>query len=88
MLAIKCDTTLNDICKRYQVAPSLVHKWKSKVLEQGSQLFAKGDKSAEAAVAAHEQIQSQLYEKIGQLTIEHDFLKKSWSRFRGSKDEN
>jgi len=88
MLAIKGETTLNDIYKRYDVAPSLVHKWKSKLLEQGAQLFDLADKSAEIAAADHEKIQSKLYEKIGQLTVERDFLKKSWTKFPGSKDDS
>jgi transposase-like protein len=68
MLAIKGETTLNDIYKRYQVAPSLVHKWKTKLLEQGAQLFDLADKSAETITADHEKMQSKLYETIGQLT--------------------
>jgi transposase len=33
LLAIKGETTLNEVCKRYQVAPSLVHTWKKQLLE-------------------------------------------------------
>jgi len=29
LVAIKSEMTLNEICKRYQVAPSQVHAWKS-----------------------------------------------------------
>lgn len=88
MLAIKGETTLNDIYKRYQVAPSLVHKWKTQLIEQGAQLFDKADKSAEIIAADHERAQSKLYEKIGQLTVERDFLKKSWGKFQGNSGNN
>ena len=32
--------------------------------------------------------QRKLYEKIGQLTVERDFLKKAGANFHGSNDEN
>lgn len=88
LLALKGETTLNEICKRYQVAPSQVHAWKKQLLEQGSQLFSKGDKATAMMVTDHERTQRQLYEKIGQLTVERDFLKKSWGKLHGTKDED
>lgn len=88
LLTLKGDTTLNDICKRYEVAASQVHAWKKQLLEQGVNLFSK-EENKRAAVAANkwEQEQGQLYEKIGQLTVERDFLKKAWGKFHGSNDD-
>ena len=43
LLAIKNDTPLNDICKKYEVSPSQVHAWKKQLLEEGGQLFNKAD---------------------------------------------
>ncbi|MFI4955320.1 MAG: transposase [Gammaproteobacteria bacterium] len=83
LLAIKGDTTINEICTRYQVAPCQVHAWKKQVLEEGSQLFAKGDKARATEAAELEGKQRQLYEKIGQLTVERDFLKKAGANSRG-----
>lgn len=88
LLAIKNETTLNAICKRYEVAPSLVHKWKKQLLEQGAELFTGNDKAQETATAELERRQSKLYEKIGQLTVERDFLKKSWGTLPGNGDDN
>lgn len=87
LLAIKGETTLNEICKRYAVAPSQVHVWKKQLLEQGANLFAKNDKVAGTANEL-ERKQSKLYETIGQLTVERDFLKKSWSKFQRNSDDN
>src|SRR5438105_566009 len=83
LLALKGETTLNELCKRYQVAPSQVHAWKKQMLEQGAQLFGKTTKSV-AAGATHEREVSALYEKIGQLTVERDFLKKAWGKLHES----
>jgi transposase len=87
LLALKGETTLNEICKRYEVAPSQVHLWKKQLLDQGAQLFGKPDKVAVAAADVEKQ-QRKLFEKIGQLTVERDFLKKSWSKLHGNGDDN
>ena len=87
LLLIKGEQTLNDICKRYNVAPTQVKAWKKQLLEQGAEIFSKAGAKAEAANKLESE-QSKLYEKIGQLTIERDFLKKAWGKFQGNSDEN
>jgi transposase len=84
LLAIKGETTLNEICKRYEVAPSQVHAWKKQLIEQGT----KNDKAAETAATELAHKQSKLYEKIGELTVERDFLKKSWGKLPGNGDDS
>ncbi|HCU5991992.1 TPA: transposase [Legionella pneumophila] len=66
--AIKGETTLNELCKKYEVSPGQVHTWKKQLLEQGAQLFNKSDNSAKIVVE-HEQTQRVLFEKIGQLSL-------------------
>jgi len=88
LLAIKGDMTINELCKKYEVAPCQVHAWKKQLLEQGANLFAKNEKAAKNTASELENKQSKLYEKIGQLTVERDFLKKSWSKFQGNDDES
>ena len=86
---IKGETTLNEICTRYQVAPSQVHAWKKHFFEQGKDMFEKNrNKSAANELVEHERKQSKLYETIGQLTVERDFLKKSWDKFQGNDGES
>jgi transposase len=51
-------------------------------------VFVKEDKSAAIAAREAEEKQSKLYEKIGQLTVERDFLKKVWGKFQGSSDDS
>jgi len=88
LLALKGETTLSDICKRYEVAPSQIKVWKKQLLEQGANLFVKNEKAAEEAAHKLEREQGKLYEKIGQLTVERDFFKKVWGKFQGSNEEN
>ena len=86
---IKGETTLSEICARYQVAPSQVHSWKKQLLEKGKNIFdKKSDKTATKTATDLERQQRKLYETIGQLTVERDFLKKSWDKFRGKDGEN
>ena len=84
---LKNETTLNEVCKKYGVSPSQVHAWKKQLLEDGSQLFDNVNKATKVS-HDHEEVKRQLYEKIGQLTVERDFLKKSWERFRENIDSN
>lgn len=88
LCAIKGEMTLNEICQRYQVAPSLVHKWKKQLLDQGSQAFEKQDKAATHAVNELKQKQSRLYEKIGELTMEREILKKSVGSYLLTSDDD
>jgi len=85
--ALKNDTPLNDICKKYEVAPGQVHAWKKQLLEQGAQVFTSTDKTSKL-LAEHEETKRVLYETVGQLTVERDYLKKCWSKLHGNSDNN
>lgn len=91
LLAIKNETTINDICKKYEVAPCQVYDWKKQLLEQGANLFEKNDKSkqvVQTTIADAEKKQGKLYEKIGELTVERDFLKKSLQKLPFNSDKD
>jgi transposase len=84
--AIKEDRTISDICKEHSVAPSQVHAWKKQMLEGGAQLFGKPTVAQKAQVA-HERKERYLYQKIGKLSVERDYLKKAWRKLHGISDE-
>lgn len=91
LLALKNETTISDICKKYEVAPTQVQEWKKQLLEQGANLFEKNDKTKQAAqdaIADAERKQGKLFEKIGMLTVERDFLKKSLSKLPFNSDKD
>lgn len=88
LCAIKGELTLNAICQRYKVAPSLVHKWKKQLVDHGAHLFEKEDKKGEAVINELKGKQSKLYAKIGQLTMERDVLKKSVGSYLLISDED
>ena len=85
LLALRGEMTLNEICTRYEVAASQVHAWKKKLLECGDELFQKADKGKGLA-DKYKNKEQQLFAKIGQLTVERDFLKKAWGKLHEDND--
>src|SRR5881394_2237937 len=75
--AIRGDRTIAEIAKKYQVHPGQVQAWKAEALAKFSLVFDKG----ENAIGTCETQTAALERKIGQLTIENDFLKKSWAGY-------
>jgi putative transposase len=71
--AIKGQRTINKIASRYGVHPNQVTTWKKQALESLPELF-----SARRATAARDEeaLKAQLYQQIGQLKVEPDWLKK------------
>jgi transposase len=73
LAALKGDRTVNELASQHQIHPTLIHAWKKQLLAGAEDLFgrpAKADgKNAEA-------LQSQLYEQIGRLKMELDWVKK------------
>ena len=71
--AIKGQQTVNEIASFYQVHPNQVIQWKKQALESIPDAFS----SARVNSAdKDEELKSQLYQQIGQLKVELDWLKK------------
>lgn len=64
--------TVSQIARNYQVHPAQVTQWKATIRDRLPELFERGQGSVEDQSA----LIAQLHEKIGQLTIEVDWLKK------------
>lgn len=86
---LKNEDTMSTICSQYQVSASQVHAWKKQFLEHGADIFDKShDKKMKKKIDAHEQEKSKLYEAIGELKVERDFLKKNWEKYQSSRGKN
>lgn len=68
---VEAGLSLAEASRRYEVHPNLIRKWRELYQENGDQAFAGHGRMyrEEAKIAALER-------KIGQLTMENDFLKK------------
>ena len=75
--AIKGQKTLNEIASEYEVDPSLVSKWKKQIIDQGERIFQSG----EGKQVASENQEAKLYEQIGRLKMELEWLKKKSGLF-------
>jgi putative transposase len=71
--AIKGQSTINEISSDYKVHPSQIMKWKKQALEQMPEIFS--DKR-EKKIQSDEELKSKLYEQIGKLQVELDWVKK------------
>ncbi len=69
--ALKGEASIAEIASRYEVHPNLVTKWKKTLQDEAAGIFgedhARKKKQGENLVA-------QLYQQIGQLKVEKDFL--------------
>ncbi len=71
--AIKGQRTINEIASHYSIHPNQVTQWKKQATEGLPDVFSsRRDRAAED----EEIIKSQLYQQIGQLKVELDWLKK------------
>ena len=73
--ALSGKQTIAEISQQYEVAESAIHKWKRQLQDDGETVFI-GSKKATPAKDTEKEL-AKLYAKIGQLTIERDFLKKN-----------
>lgn len=78
--AIKGQHTVNEIASTFSVHPNLVGKWKKQALEQLPELF-RDQRHHQAEADADAELQARLYQQIGQLKVELDWLKKKAGLF-------
>lgn len=71
--ALKGDRTINELASQYGVHPTLIHGWKKQLLAGAQQVFANGSK---AVTTDAETEKAELFEQIGRLKMELEWLKK------------
>jgi transposase-like protein len=72
---ISGDKTASELASKHKVHPAQVSQWKKQLLESAPEIF-KGSKKSQSGHT--DALVSQLYDEIGKLKFELDWLKKSF----------
>lgn len=73
MEAAKGDRTIAELASQYEVHPNQITKWKRQLLESLPDIFSR---SRHKERHRHDELTEHLYQQIGQLKVELDWLKK------------
>ena len=83
MRALDAGSTNGEIARKYQVSPHLLERWRGEWRAQGDLAFpGSGRRGATLPAVDDARRIAELERKIGQLTMENDFLKKALQHFR------
>jgi transposase-like protein len=83
MRALDAGSTTAEIARKYQLSPKLLERWRSEWRAKGELAFPGiGRRGAELPAREEARHTAELERKIGQLTMENDFLKKALQHFR------
>jgi transposase len=74
LAALKGEHTIVELAERYQVHPNQITEWKRQLLEHAADVFSK-DRKGDQGPSTKE-----LHAKIGQLSMENDFLSGALNR--------
>ena len=78
LAALKGDRTVNELAGQFGVHPTLIHGWKKHLLQGAEAIFAHGVKADTVDVEAQK---AELFEQIGRLKMELEWVKKKAAAF-------
>ena len=81
MTAVQGELTMAEMVKKFDVHANQVTEWKKQLLSGAADLFGAGVSKTEEA----EETIQELHAKIGQLTMENDFLEPGLERIHGPR---
>jgi len=75
LAAIKGDRTVPELAKDFGVHPNQIYTWKKLLLDGAAAVFERGGSEGAEEKANGTEV-AELYQQIGRLTVERDFLSK------------
>ena len=83
MRALDAGTAAGEIARKYQLSPKLLERWRGEWRAKGELAFPGLGRRSLNLPAVDDAVRvAELERKIGQLTMENDFLKKALQHFR------
>jgi len=83
MRALDAGSATSEIARKYQLSPKLLERWRGEWRAKGELAFPGiGRRGADLPALDDARRVAELERKIGQLTMESDFLKKALQHFR------
>jgi transposase len=83
MRELDAGRTNGEVARKFQLAPKLLERWRGEWRARGEQAFPGiGQRGAGLPALEDSRRIAELERKIGQLTMENDFLKKALQHFR------
>jgi len=76
--ALRGDKTIQEIAARHKLHPNQISQWKRQAMDGLGEVFSSG---TDGARQDHEAEVKELHAKIGQLTVERDFLSDGLDRW-------
>ena len=73
LAAAKGDKTIAELASEYQIHPTQITQWKNQLLESLPEIFFRRRQNSQQQ---QDELTAQLYQQIGQLKVELDWLKK------------
>ena len=73
--AVKGVHTLSELAGRYKVHPTQIAQWKKQLVQNAAQVFERG---CSGGAADAQGLTAPLYQEIGRLKMEVDFLQKKY----------
>jgi transposase len=77
LAAIQGQETVTELSRRYKVHANVIYKWRQQLLDNATQAF-----EGKLGDGAGSEREGELLKKIGELTVERDFLSSGLARCR------
>jgi transposase len=82
MRALDSGSTTGEVARKYQLSPKLLERWRGEWRAKGESAFPGLGRRASLPALDDDRRMAELERKIGQLTMENDFLKKALQHFK------
>jgi len=81
MTAVQGELTMAEMVKKFDIHPNQITEWKKQLPSGAADVFGAGVSKTEEA----EETIQEVHAKIGQLTMENDFLERGLERIHGPR---